>query len=100
MKKDTLLIQATLGDFVEAARAAFMPKEQMQEEVLNNIATNLTDLAVFLGVSQPTLAKLKREGYLENSTIQMSERSVVYDIEKARKGLSAYNRSKRPNSWQ
>lgn len=100
MKKDTLLIQATLGDFVEAARAAFMPKEQMQEEVLNNIATNLTDLAVFLGVSQPTLAKVKREGYLENSTIQMSERSVVYDIEKARKGLSAYNRSKRPNSWQ
>ena len=100
MKKDTLLIQATLGDFVEAARAAFMPKEQMQEEVLNNIATNLTDLAMFLGVSQPTLAKVKREGYLENSTIQMSERSVVYDIEKARKGLSAYNRSKRPNSWQ
>lgn len=99
MKTDTLLIQATLGDFVEAARAAFMPKEEIQKEVLGNIATNLLDLSVFLGISIPTLTKVRREGYLDNSTIKMSERSVVYDIDKARKGLAAYNNRNKHPQW-
>ena len=95
--KDTLLIQATLQDFIDAAREAFRPEEYIQTEVLKNIAGTLQDLASELGCSTGTITKMKAQGYLELATIELSERCTLYDIRKAREAYMAYKQAHRNN---
>lgn len=90
MANNTLLLQATLDDFVSALHDAIMPKEKMQEEVLKGIAPTLQDLADIFGITCATISHVNKLGYFAPAEIKLGRKSIVYDIEKAFAGYKAY----------
>ena len=90
-----MLVQDTLGDVAKIVQQAMDNHERdLKQEVLDNIAVTLSDLAVELGTTHTTLTKVKRLGFLDDCIINVGASGVLYDIAKAREGFVRYNNSK------
>ena len=81
-----MLVQMTFGDLLEGLKM----QGEGRQEVLDNIAPSLSDLAQALNVSLWTVSMLKKRGLFDDAICKATEHATLYDIKKAKENYARY----------